>query len=136
VFVWSEQREDIDTFDILRFGGRKRGSAAACYDVIGVSSYATGSAVACAMVTHWVCNFAIGQLFLPATSIFGVSAVYLGFAGVCILAALFVQTSVLETKVSVATVAAICLLSSKLVKSIKTSSLIAKSISNDGVRIL
>lgn len=57
-----------------------------------------GSAVACAMVTHWVCNFAIGQLFLPATSIFGVSAVYLGFAGVCILAALFVQTSVLETK--------------------------------------
>lgn len=52
------------------------------------------------MVTHWVCNFAIGQLFLPATSKFGVSAVYLGFASVCMLAALFVQTAVLETKVA------------------------------------
>ena len=58
-----------------------------------------GSAVSFAMVTHWVCNFAIGQLFLPATAKFGISQVYLGFAGVCILAALFVQTAVLETKV-------------------------------------
>jgi len=57
-----------------------------------------GSAVSFAMVTHWVCNFAIGQLFLPATNQFGVSTVYLGFAAVCILAALFVQTAVLETK--------------------------------------
>lgn len=52
------------------------------------------------MVTHWVCNFAIGQLFLPATAQFGVSTVYLGFAGVCILAAIFVQAAVLETKVT------------------------------------
>ena len=61
---------------------------------------ATGSAVSFAMVTHWVCNFAIGQLFLPATAQFGVSTVYLGFAGVCILAAIFVQAAVLETKVT------------------------------------
>ena len=50
------------------------------------------------MVTHWVCNFAIGQLFLPAVAKFGVSTVYLGFASVCVLASLFVQTAVLETK--------------------------------------
>ncbi len=50
------------------------------------------------MVTHWVCNFAIGQMFLPLVAKFGVSTVYLGFASVCVLASIFVQTSVLETK--------------------------------------
>lgn len=36
--------------------------------------------MAFAMVTHWVCNFGIGQLFLPAVARYGVSTVYLGFA--------------------------------------------------------
>lgn len=57
-----------------------------------------GSAVAMAMVTHWVCNYAIGQLFLPVVAKFGVSTVYLGFAGICVLAAVFVMVAVLETK--------------------------------------
>ncbi len=50
-----------------------------------------GSAMAFAMVTHWVCNFAIGQLFLPSVAKFGVSTVYLGFATVCVVASVFVQ---------------------------------------------
>jgi Sugar (and other) transporter len=54
--------------------------------------------VAFAMVTHWVCNFGIGQLFLPAVARYGVSTVYLGFAAVCVTAALFVAGFVLETK--------------------------------------
>jgi Sugar (and other) transporter len=57
-----------------------------------------GSAVAFAMVTHWVCNFGIGQLFLPAVARYGVSTVYLGFAAVCVTASLFVAAFVLETK--------------------------------------
>ena len=50
------------------------------------------------MTTHWICNFAVGQLFLSAVSSFGVSGVYVGFAAVCIAAALFVSTSIVETK--------------------------------------
>ena len=46
--------------------------------------------MALAMVTHWVCNYAIGQMFLPVVAKFGVSTVYLGFAAVCLLAAFFV----------------------------------------------
>ena len=34
----------------------------------------SGRAVSLAMATHWVCNFAIGQLFLSAVSTFGVPA--------------------------------------------------------------
>lgn len=36
------------------------------------SPCATGAAVAFIMVVHWVCNFSIGQLFLPAVAKFGV----------------------------------------------------------------
>jgi Sugar (and other) transporter len=57
-----------------------------------------GQAVSAAMGTHWVCNFAIGQLFLPAVTKFGVSTVYLAFAAVCAAAVLFVQKFIVETK--------------------------------------
>lgn len=65
---------------------------------ISTARMSAGSAVAFAMVTHWVCNFGIGQLFLPAVARYGVSTVYLGFAAVCVTAALFVAAFVLETK--------------------------------------
>ncbi|KAL4437118.1 hypothetical protein ABPG75_004257 [Micractinium tetrahymenae] len=57
-----------------------------------------GRAVSLAMVTHWVCNFAIGQLFLSAVSAFGVSACYLFFAVVCFACVAFIQRAVVETK--------------------------------------
>jgi hypothetical protein len=57
-----------------------------------------GRAVSLAMVTHWVCNFAIGQLFLSAVAAFGVPAVYLFFAAVCFATVAFVGRSVVETK--------------------------------------
>jgi len=50
------------------------------------------------MVTHWVCNFAIGQLFLSAVSAFGVPAIYLFFALVCFACVAFVSKNVVETK--------------------------------------
>lgn len=59
---------------------------------------APGRAVSLAMVTHWVCNFAIGQLFLAAVSAFGVSTVYLFFAAVCFACVAFVGKAVVETK--------------------------------------
>jgi MFS family permease len=57
-----------------------------------------GTAMAMAMATHWVCNFTIGQLFLPAVSAFGVASVYGFFAVVCGIAVVYVQGSVPETK--------------------------------------
>ena len=50
------------------------------------------------MVTHWIFNFAIGQLFLPAVSRFGVSKVYLFFTAVCLGTALFARSQLTETK--------------------------------------
>lgn len=55
--------------------------------------------MAFAMVTHWVCNFAIGQLFLPTVAKFGVSTVYLGFATVCVVASVFVQVRCCQSPV-------------------------------------
>lgn len=57
-----------------------------------------GTAVALAMGSHWVCNFFVGQLFLPAVSAFGVAGVYMFFATVCLLAVAFVNSQVVETK--------------------------------------
>ncbi|KAI7836406.1 hypothetical protein COHA_009737 [Chlorella ohadii] len=57
-----------------------------------------GRAVSLAMVTHWVCNFAIGQLFLSAVGAFGVPAVYLFFAAVCFACVAWVGRAVVETK--------------------------------------
>lgn len=56
------------------------------------------SAVSLALATHWICNFAIGQLFLPAVATVGVSGVYLFFTAVCVLAILFEQAALVETK--------------------------------------
>ena len=49
-------------------------------------------------VTHWVFNFVIGQAFLPVVEAVGGPTVFLGFSAVCVAAAFFVQTQVLETK--------------------------------------
>ncbi len=51
-----------------------------------------------ALTVHWICNFAIGQLFLSAVTAVGVSGVYLGFAAVCLLATLFINAYIIETK--------------------------------------
>ncbi|KAF6256041.1 general substrate transporter [Scenedesmus sp. NREL 46B-D3] len=57
-----------------------------------------GNAVSAAMVTHWVCNVAIGQNFMAATANYGISAVY-AFFGVCsLLGAAYVSANVPETK--------------------------------------
>ncbi|CAI5481271.1 unnamed protein product [Closterium sp. Yama58-4] len=54
--------------------------------------------VACSMAVHWVCNFCVGCFFLPATSVVGVSGVYLFFSFVCFMSMAFVYCSVTETK--------------------------------------
>lgn len=57
-----------------------------------------GNAVSAAMVTHWVCNVAIGQNFMAAADSYGISAVY-AFFGLCsLLAAAYVNGNVPETK--------------------------------------
>jgi len=54
--------------------------------------------VSAAMVTHWVCNVAIGQNFMAAADAYGISAVY-AFFGVCsLIAAGYVNSNVPETK--------------------------------------
>lgn len=50
------------------------------------------------MVVHWVCNFGIGQMFLPLAAAVGVATVYGGFALVCALGVFFVSTQLVETK--------------------------------------
>jgi hypothetical protein len=50
------------------------------------------------MVTHWVCNVAIGQNFMAAANAYGISAVY-AFFGLCsLLGAAYVSANVPETK--------------------------------------
>lgn len=57
-----------------------------------------GNAVSAAMVTHWICNVAIGQNFMAATANYGISAVY-AFFGLCsLIAAGYVSANVPETK--------------------------------------
>jgi hypothetical protein len=57
-----------------------------------------GRAVALAMGTHWVCNFVIGQAFLPVVTAVGVAGAYTFFASVCAAAVAFVGRFVVETK--------------------------------------
>jgi hypothetical protein len=52
------------------------------------------------MVTHWVCNVAIGQNFMAWVDAFGLAAVYAGFAAASLLGAAYIQANVPETKVS------------------------------------
>lgn len=56
------------------------------------------TAVALAMGSHWVCNFFVGQLFLPAVAAFGVASVYMFFACICAIAIWFTSEQVVETK--------------------------------------
>lgn len=53
------------------------------------------------MVTHWICNVAIGQNFMAWVDAFGLAAVYAGFAGASLLGAAYIQANVPETKVCV-----------------------------------
>ncbi|XP_039027526.1 plastidic glucose transporter 4-like [Hibiscus syriacus] len=55
-------------------------------------------AVALSLGTHWISNFVIGLYFLSFVNKFGISSVYLGFAGVCALAVLYIAGNVVETK--------------------------------------
>lgn len=59
---------------------------------------AAGKAVSLALATHWVFNYAIGQLFLPAVGAVGISGVYLFFALVCGVTVLFTNSQLVETK--------------------------------------
>lgn len=59
---------------------------------------ASGKAVSLALATHWVVNYAIGQLFLPALAAVGVSGVYLFFAFICALTVVFTNSQIVETK--------------------------------------
>lgn len=45
-----------------------------------------------------ISNFVIGLYFLSVVNKFGISSVYLGFAGVCALAVLYIAGNVVETK--------------------------------------
>jgi hypothetical protein len=54
--------------------------------------------VSLALATHWVFNYAIGQLFLPALGAVGISGVYLFFALVCAVTVIFARTQIVETK--------------------------------------
>lgn len=51
-----------------------------------------------ALATHWVFNYAIGQLFLPALDAVGISGVYLFFALVCAITVIFTNSQIVETK--------------------------------------
>ncbi|CAL9771566.1 unnamed protein product [Musa acuminata subsp. burmannicoides] len=55
-------------------------------------------AVALSLGMHWVSNFVIGLCFLSVVNRFGIATVYLGFATVCVLAALYIAANVVETK--------------------------------------
>ncbi|EOY04152.1 Plastid hexose transporter isoform 1 [Theobroma cacao] len=55
-------------------------------------------AVALSLGMHWISNFVIGLYFLSVVNKFGISSVYLGFAGVCLLAVLYIAGNVVETK--------------------------------------
>uniref|UniRef100_A0A1J3DS65 Plastidic glucose transporter 4 n=1 Tax=Noccaea caerulescens TaxID=107243 RepID=A0A1J3DS65_NOCCA len=55
-------------------------------------------AVALSLGMHWISNFVIGLYFLSVVTKFGISSVYLGFAGVCVLAVIYIAGNVVETK--------------------------------------
>lgn len=55
-------------------------------------------AVALSLGMHWISNFVIGLYFLSVVNKFGISTVYLGFSGVCLLAVMYIAGNVVETK--------------------------------------
>jgi SP family sugar:H+ symporter-like MFS transporter len=57
-----------------------------------------GTAMGVAIFLHWGANFAVSQTFPVLLSAFGPGPVFLGYAGLGILAGVFVKTMVTETK--------------------------------------
>lgn len=57
-----------------------------------------GAAMGVAIALHWLANFAVSQTFPLLTDAFGPGPVFLGYAGIGVLAALFVVRMVTETK--------------------------------------
>ncbi|KAB2611879.1 plastidic glucose transporter 4-like [Pyrus ussuriensis x Pyrus communis] len=55
-------------------------------------------AVSLSLGMHWISNFVIGLYFLSLVTKFGIGTVYFGFAGVCLLAVLYIAGNVVETK--------------------------------------
>ncbi|KAB2612474.1 plastidic glucose transporter 4 [Pyrus ussuriensis x Pyrus communis] len=55
-------------------------------------------AVSLSLGMHWISNFAIGLYFLSFVTKFGIGRVYFGFAGVCLLAVLYIAGNIVETK--------------------------------------
>ncbi|KAH6799284.1 plastidic GLC translocator [Perilla frutescens var. frutescens] len=55
-------------------------------------------AVALSLGMHWISNFVIGLYFLSVVNKLGISAVYLGFASVCVIALMYIAGNVVETK--------------------------------------
>mmetsp|Transcript_24521 Transcript_24521/g.33814 ORF Transcript_24521/g.33814 Transcript_24521/m.33814 type:complete len:554 (+) Transcript_24521:139-1800(+) len=63
-----------------------------------MSSRIRGKGASASMMSHWFFNFCIGQAFLEANRMFGVTSIYIFFATVCMVAVMFVQTNLVETK--------------------------------------
>jgi sugar porter (SP) family MFS transporter len=57
-----------------------------------------GTAMGIAVFGNWAANFAVSQTFPPLLNALGPAPVFLGYAGLGIVAALFVKTMVTETK--------------------------------------
>ncbi|XP_011021266.1 PREDICTED: plastidic glucose transporter 4 isoform X1 [Populus euphratica] len=62
------------------------------------SSRIRAKAVALSLGMHWAANFVIGLYFLSFVNKFGISSVYLGFSGICLLGVLYIAANVVETK--------------------------------------
>ncbi|KDD76650.1 sugar transporter [Helicosporidium sp. ATCC 50920] len=54
--------------------------------------------VSLAFASHWVCNFVVGQCFLPAADRWGVATLFFFFAAVCGLATKFVSFTLVGDK--------------------------------------
>ncbi len=59
----------------------------------------TGKAVSLAMVTHWICNVALGQTFMSVVNAYGISTAYAFFGVVSLLGMAYISSAVPETKV-------------------------------------
>lgn len=57
-----------------------------------------GKIMGFSFTAHWVCNFLVGLFFLDLVEKFGVSPVYASFGGVSLVAAIFVNYFIVETK--------------------------------------
>ncbi|KAH7447460.1 hypothetical protein KP509_01G108000 [Ceratopteris richardii] len=62
------------------------------------STQARAKTVAVSLCVHWVCNFAIGLLFLEFVDRFGLSVVYASFGVVSLLSVAFANAFIIETK--------------------------------------